>query len=124
VAVVRLAGAESSRTSAFWTLQLRIHPDNHPNEDTTKLYQDVQVFHGACCAQLSRKLLVPLWRNSPAVTYRQAIIDECAAQDIPLNGETNYNKQMTLLSVWLKENGKDVKSFLPLTSHFDDYFNS
>jgi len=65
----------------------------------------------------------PLTPINGNTTYRQAIIDECSAGNIPLNGKTNYNKQMTPLRVWLKENG-DVKSFLPLTSHFDDYFNS
>jgi len=69
----------------------------------------------------SRPPLTPLNSNG---TYCQAIVDECAAWDIPLNGETNYNKQMTLFRAWLKENGKDVKSFLPLMSHFNDYFNS
>lgn len=39
----------STRTSAFHTLQLHVHPDSHPSSNTTSLYQDVQTFYDDCC---------------------------------------------------------------------------
>ncbi len=67
---------------------------------------------------------VPLGRNLPAAMYRQAITDECIARGIDLQGETNYNTLVKKLREWLEANGEDKKSFKPLTSHFDSYYDN
>ena len=67
---------------------------------------------------------VPLGRNLPAAMYHQAITDECIARGIDLQGETNYNTLVKKLREWLEANGEDKKSFKPLTSHFDSYYDN
>jgi hypothetical protein len=53
---------ESSRTKAFKTLQLRIHPDKHPSGDTTKLFQDVKAFYDRSCRNLCK---IPKMKDNP-----------------------------------------------------------
>lgn len=53
---------ESSRTKAFKTLQLRIHPDKHPSGDTTKLFQDVKAFYARSCRNLCK---IPKMKGNP-----------------------------------------------------------
>lgn len=61
--------AESSRTKAFKTLQLRIHPDKHPGEDTTKLFQDVKAFFDLCCKNLRKIPKTKANPNSPSSAH-------------------------------------------------------
>jgi len=57
---------ELRRKKAFKTLQIRIHPDKHPGGSTTTLYQDVQSFYEACCAESGKRKANP---NSPPSSF-------------------------------------------------------